>query len=153
MIQSRLKILLFYLLFVLSSCSDKKAKEQKTISKEVFPDSTEKHVLFVQWQYPQEVDFFDAMDVRHKLENKIDNALRSEGVGEWLYGDMGPGGANMGYGVFKNQSRAIEIILQILAIEKIEKNTVIATDLDYVDNKWAYKILYPSNYNKELNPL
>ena len=111
-----------------------------------------KSVLFVQWQYPSEMDILDAMDVRHKLEDEIDNALKYAGIGQWIAGDMGPGGANMEYGVNGDQSKAVMVILKILTDQKLEKNSVIATNINFVDSNWVYKILYPKNYNKELNP-
>jgi hypothetical protein len=115
--------------------------------------SNERSILFVQWQYPQEIGILKAMDVRHKIELKIDEALKSRNLGEWIAGDMGPGGANMEYGIKGSQEEAMKTILNIIKIEQLENKTVIATDLTYVTGKWTYKILYPKNYTGELNPL
>src|SRR5688572_11284056 len=102
--------------------------------------------LFVQWQYPSEIEFFKAMDIRHELEIKIDSALRLAKLGEWIAGDMGPGGANMEFGIKSDPYTAIRIILHILRKKGLEKETVIATDIAFSGGKWSYKILYPKKY-------
>lgn len=110
-------------------------------------------ILFVQWQYSSDMDIFAAMDIRHKLETKIDKALRSKGLGEWIAGDMGPGGANMLYSVHNNPKSALLLIMNILNKEGYLKETVIAIRINHSPDDWDYKVLFPKDYNKEFNPI
>ena len=77
-------------------------------------------VLFVQWQYPNAVDPIKAVDIRQRVEQRIDGALKANGQGMWFAGDLGPGGANMLFDVV-NEEHAFAIIMKILTAEQLDK--------------------------------
>ena len=137
----------------LCACTNNTPKERSDIKNQIAiePNMIIER-LFVQWQYPNEMDILKALDIRHNLENEIDEVLKLKNLGEWIAGDMGPGGANMEYRIKSSPNEAIKTILDILVKEGLENECVIATDIDFLSGKWTYKILYPKGYNRKFDP-
>lgn len=62
----------------------------------------------------------EALDKRQDIEAKIEKALKLKGVGEWIAGDLGPGGANMLFEVI-DVDKAVPVILETLATNGYKK--------------------------------
>lgn len=107
-------------------------------------------VLFVQIPPTGDNDF-GLLDKRQDLESKIGEELESQSIGEWIAGDLGPGGANMLFAV-QDIDRSLGIILTILKQNEVDnvrigKRTKIAAD------DWFYTVIYPSKFSGNFNTM
>ena len=108
-------------------------------------------IIFVQMQPKNENDF-QVLDLRHKMEEKIHEELKSNGIGEWVAGDLGPGGANMLFEVTE-WKKSIPMIMNILNQEGLLKNSLIMKRLNTAKDDWNYEIIYPIDYNGVFNQM
>ncbi|MCU7551359.1 hypothetical protein OCK74_19715 [Chitinophagaceae bacterium LB-8] len=152
---------LAFILSSLSSCGEEGQSDAATVQPVITeqppqpsnqPSKAQTPVLFVQWHYPDSVDGLKALEIRQKVENKIDAALRTKGQGQWFAGDLGPGGANMLYEVHSHE-KALPIILEVLKKEGLEKETLIAQRIYTDAENWSYKVVYPKDYQGEFNDM
>jgi hypothetical protein len=104
--------------------------------------------LFVQMQPFAFKDEMDALDKRQQIEQLIDNELKSKNLGEWIAGDLGPGGANM---LFEVQDIIIAkaVIQTILSKNGLDKATIIGRRVNIAADNWFYEVIYPLDYNGE----
>lgn len=102
-------------------------------------------VLFIQVEPSGFKDEMEALNRRHEIEDKIDEALKAKGFGEWIAGDLGPGGLNMLYAV-PDIDQATPVMLDILAKNRLDKKAIIARQLDVAKDDWFYEIIYPLNF-------
>lgn len=108
-------------------------------------------IIFVQ-MYPRNENDFHILDLRHKMEEMIHEKLKSHGLGEWIAGDLGPGGANMLFEVTE-WKKSIRIIMNILNQEGLLKNSLILKRLNTAKDDWNYEIIYPIDYEGEFNQM
>jgi hypothetical protein len=108
-------------------------------------------IIFVQMQPKNENDF-QVLDLRHKMEEKIHEKLKSNGIGEWVAGDLGPGGANMLFEVTEWE-KSIPMIIDILNQEGLLKNSLIMKRLNTAKDDWNYEIIYPIDYDGVFNQM
>ena len=113
-------------------------------------DSFEK-IVFVQIQ-PKNKHDIQILDLRHSIEDKVHNILKDNEIGEWIAGDLGPGGANMLFEV-RHWGRAISLIMKILNQEGILNQSLIVKRLNTSKNDWNYKIIYPIDYEGVFNQM
>ena len=102
-------------------------------------------ILFVQLQSSAFKDEMQALTTRQATEDKIGDALKAKGLGEWIAGDLGPGGGNMLFEV-SNIDNAIAIILKELSKVGLDKKTIIARRINTEAENWFYEVIYPSNF-------
>lgn len=102
--------------------------------------------LFVQIEPSAFKSEIQALVVRQDIEQKIEAALKSKGLGEWIAGDLGPGGANMLFEV-SNVDEAISIILEVLSTTRLEKRTTIGKRINTEAEDWFYEVVYPNTFN------
>lgn len=139
--------------FSLFSCDQGKftdAQPVLSIQRKALPTnhiSSQKQVpvLFVQWQYPSTITSMQILDMRQKMEQKINNALKAINVGHWLASDLGQGGVNMLFET-KNKIVALNLIQDIITKEGIYKETVIAERIYTATDEWTYSVIYPKDY-------
>lgn len=104
--------------------------------------------LFVQMQSSAFKDEMAALDKRQQIEQLIDNELKSKNLGEWIAGDLGPGGANMLFEV-QDVDEAKSVIKNMLSNNGLDKATIIGRRVNIVADDWFYEVIYPLNYNGE----
>lgn len=108
-------------------------------------------IIFVQMQLKNENDL-QVLDLRHSMENKIHVRLNNNGLGEWIAGDLGPGGANMLFEVTEWE-KSIELIMAILNQENLLDKSLIMKRLNTAEDDWNYEIIYPIDYNGIFNQM
>lgn len=107
-----------------------------------------KPVLFVQMQYTHFKDQMVALNKRQEIEQHINEKLQSQALGQWIAGDIGPGGANMIFEV-QDIEGAKAIILSILTREGLNKAALIGRRVNTSAEDWFYEVVYPLDYNGE----
>lgn len=108
-------------------------------------------IIFVQMQPKNENDL-QVLDLRHEIEEKIHEKLKSIGIGEWIAGDLGPGGANMLFEVTE-WKKSIPIIMNILNQDGLLRNTLLMKRLNTAKDDWNYEIIYPIDYDGVFNQM
>ena len=108
-------------------------------------------VIFVQIQPKNENDLH-VLDLRHSVEDKIDQILSDNELGHWIAGDLGPGGANMLFEV-TNWDKAIPKIMKVLNQEGILSQTLITKRLNTAEDDWNYEVIYPIDFNGAFNQM
>ena len=115
----------------------------------------ELEVLFVQLysvglNIPKEegFDYMKLLDLRHKTEQVIDNALSAKGLGESFASDLGQGGANILFSVYELE-KSFEVIKAVLIENDLLDKTLIAKRVDITKDDWNHKVIYPVGYNGE----
>ncbi|GLB48738.1 hypothetical protein Y10_11060 [Neptunitalea sp. Y10] len=108
-------------------------------------------IIFVQMQPKNENDL-QVLDLRHSIEEKIHEKLNSNGLGEWIAGDLGPGGANMLFEVTEWE-KSIQLIMDILNQESLLDKSLIMKRLNTAEDDWNYEIIYPIDYNGVFNQM
>ncbi len=108
-------------------------------------------IIFVQMQPKNENDL-QVLDLRHEIEEKIHEKLKSYGIGEWIAGDLGPGGANMLFEVTE-WKKSIPIIMNILNQDGLLRNSLITKRLNTAKDDWNYEIIYPIDYDGVFNQM
>ena len=103
--------------------------------------------LFVQIEPSAFKDEMEALDKRQDIEQKIEIALKSKGLGDWTAGDLGPGGANMLFEV-SNVDNATSVILEVLTKAGLDKKTIIGRRIYTEEEDWFYEVVYPNTFNE-----
>lgn len=108
-------------------------------------------IIFVQMQPKNENDL-QVLDLRHSIEEKIHEKLNSNGLGDWIAGDLGPGGANMLFEVTEWE-KSIQLIMDILNQESLLDKSLIMKRLNTAEDDWNYEIIYPVDYDGVFNQM
>ena len=108
-------------------------------------------IIFVQMQPKNENDL-QVLDLRHSIEEKINEELINNRLGEWIAGDLGPGGANMLFEVTE-WDKSIQLILNILNQEDLLDKSLIMKRLNTAEDDWNYEIIYPIDYDGVFNQM
>lgn len=108
-------------------------------------------VVFVQVQPKDDTDM-EVLYLRHELEDQINKKLTSAGLGEWIAGDLGPGGANMLFEV-KDWNNSIYLILDILNTRQLLDKCVISKRLYTSEQDWNYEIIFPIDFHGIFNQM
>ncbi len=147
----KLPFLLFITIWGFSFCNQHSKSPQHILQDTLaapIQDVRQTRVLFVQWQYPDSMEFMKALSTRQKTEIILDDSLGQSGHGQWIGGDLGPGGANMLFEV-NDAEKAMSLISNILKGLSMEKETVIAIDNGNIqrgESPSNYKVIHPKNY-------
>jgi len=110
------------------------------------------NVLFIQIQPTGFKDEMELLDKRQEIEDKINAALSDRQLGEWMAGDLGPGGGNMLYTV-KNIDSALPTVLQVLQQNKLDKNVLIGRRVMVDSGDWFYEVIYPTDFSGDFNTM
>ena len=110
-----------------------------------------RNVMFVQLK-PKSENALEALDLRHSVESEIENLLSINGLGEWIAGDLGPGGANMLFEI-DDWDNSFQLIIGFLNSKGFINNCLITKRLYTADNDWNYEIVYPINYEGIFNQM
>ena len=86
------------------------------------------------------------------MEEKIHEKLESNGLGEWIADDLGPGGANMLTKVTEWE-KSIQLILDILNQENLLYKGLLVKRMITAEDDWNYEIIYPIDYDGEFNQM
>jgi len=108
-------------------------------------------IIFVQMQPKNENDI-QVLDLRNSMEEKIHEKLNSNGLGEWIAGDLGPGGANMLFKVTEWE-KSIQLIMDLLNQENLLDKSLIMKRLNTAEDDWNYEIIYPIDYDGVFNQM
>jgi hypothetical protein len=109
-------------------------------------------VLFVQIQPTGFKDEIQLLNKRQEIEDKLSKALENEKLGEWFAGDLGPGGGNMLYSV-TNIDKSLQIILEVLQQNKLDRNVLIGRRVLVGKGDWFYEVIYPTKYSGNFNTM
>jgi hypothetical protein len=109
-------------------------------------------VLFVQIQPTGFKDEMQLLDKRQEIEDKLSKALENKKLGEWFAGDLGPGGGNMLYTV-TDIDKSLQIILDVLQQNKLDKNVLIGRRVLVDKDDWFYEVIYPTKYSGDFNTM
>ncbi|REG76880.1 hypothetical protein [Algoriphagus antarcticus] len=109
-------------------------------------------VLFVQIRPTGFKDEMELLDKRQEIEDKLSKALENKKLGEWFAGDLGPGGGNMLYTV-TDIDKSLQIILEILQQNKLDKNVLIGRRVMVDKGDWFYEVIYPTKYSGDFNTM
>ena len=108
-------------------------------------------VLFVQLQLSGK-DTMELLELRHQTEVEIDRRLSANGMGRFIAGDLGPGGANM---LFETDdwATAFQLIIERLNEAGLASNCLIAKRIYTSEDNWAYDLVYPVAYEGVFNEM
>jgi len=109
-------------------------------------------VLFVQIRPTGFKDEMELLDKRQEIEDKLSKALENKKLGEWFAGDLGPGGGNMLYTV-TDIDKSLQIILDVLQQNKLDKNVLIGRRVLVEKDDWFYEVIYPIEYSGDFNTM
>jgi len=109
-------------------------------------------VLFVQIRPTGFKDEMELLDKRQEIEDKLSKALENKKLGEWFAGDLGPGGGNMLYTV-TDIDKSLQIILDVLQQNKLDKNVLIGRRVLVEKDDWFYEVIYPKEYSGDFNTM
>ncbi|MEI8046689.1 MAG: hypothetical protein WCI92_04870 [Bacteroidota bacterium] len=112
----------------------------------------EKEVLFVQIQPVGFRDEKQLLDKRQEVEDLLSKALENKELGEWFAGDIGPGGGNILYTI-KDIDKSMQIILEVLQQNKLDKNVLIGRRVLVDQDDWFYEVIYPPKFTGEFNTM
>jgi len=103
-------------------------------------------VLFVQIQWHGFKDEMQLLYKSQEVERTTGKALENKRLGEWIAGDLGPGGGNMLYAV-TDIDQSMQVILTILQENNLEKNVLIGRRIEADQDNWFYEVIYPTKYS------
>jgi hypothetical protein len=109
-------------------------------------------ILFVQIQPTGFKDEMQLLSNRQEIETITSKALQDNKLGEWFAGDLGPGGGNILYQV-SNIDKSIQIILNVLQKNGVEKNVIIGRRVLIDKDDWFYEVIYPTKYTGDFNTM
>ena len=109
-------------------------------------------VLFVQIQPTGFNDEMQLLDKRQEIEDKLSKVLENKKIGEWFAGDIGPGGGNMLFTV-TDIDNSLQIILDVLQQNKLDKNVLIGRRVLVDKDDWFYEVIYPTKYTGDFNTM
>jgi len=104
------------------------------------------NVVFVQIQPIGFKTEMELLNVRQEIEDRIGKRLTKSKLGEWLAGDLGPGGGNMLFEV-NDMEKAIENVLETLHQNKLENKAIIGRRIYREKDDWFYEVIYPEKYS------
>jgi hypothetical protein len=107
--------------------------------------------MFIQLRPKNENDL-EVLDLRQKIETKLESVLSNNGIGEWVAGDLGPGGANMLFEV-TDWNKAFQLVIEQLNTEGLINNCLISKRLYTADTDWNYEIVYPVDFQGIFNQM
>lgn len=140
--------------FISVQLLSRKQFEQQAIKfKEVYTwkPFTGSEVIFVQIK-AGDTNEFVVLDKRQEIEDQINEALKDGNIGEWIAGDIGPGGGNMLFEV-NNIDKSMPVILEVLRQNKVEKQVVIGRRVMVNSNDWFYTVIYPAGFSGIFNTM
>ncbi len=108
-------------------------------------------ILFVQMQ-PRFDNDLEVLNLRQTIEEKINQKLSNQKLGEWVAGDIGPGGANMLFEV-KDWNKSIMLVMESLNNEGLLEKCLIMKRLNIARDDWNYEIVFPIDYNGIFNQM
>lgn len=108
-------------------------------------------IYFVQIQLG-DIAEIDAVNKRQQVEIAIGNELSKVSAGEWIAGDLGPGGANMLFMV-RDYNTALPIIHKVLKEQKLDRSVLIGRRFNLTKDDWIYLVVYPQKYYGSFNTL
>jgi len=111
-----------------------------------------KDVLFVQIQPTGFKDEMQLLVKRQEIEDKLSKALENRNLGEWVAGDIGPGGGNMLYTVMEID-KSMQIILEVLLQNKLDESILIGRRVLVDQDNWFYEVIYPTKYTGDFNTM
>ncbi len=115
-------------------------KDRDVMFIQIMPDST-----------MNENDVSGFINLRHDIEEKIDEKLKTSNLGEWFAGDMGAG-ANMLFFV-DDWNASMEIVMEVLKEEKLLDRVLITKRIATAKDEWNYEIVYPTEYQGIFNEI
>ncbi|HEY5748752.1 MAG TPA: hypothetical protein VIU12_21930 [Chryseolinea sp.] len=118
----------------------KLGKERDVMFIQIIPDSAMSNL-----------ESFGFVDLRQSIEDKIDEALKRENLGEWFAGDMGAGG-NMLFFI-DDWDSATELALELLNEEGLLEHVLITKRIMIGENDWNYEIVYPVEFEGVFNSM
>ena len=135
--------------FTREELDNKKAALQTDYNWEPFKGD---RVLFVQIDSSGFNNEFELLEKRQEIEEKLGRALEGKGLGEWIAGDLGPGGGNMLFTVKdidKSMGLCLEVLRQNLLDEKVRIGRRVRIDKD----DWFYEVIHPAKYSGDFNTM
>jgi hypothetical protein len=108
--------------------------------------------LFVQIQPAGFRDEKQLLDKRQEVEDLLSKALENKELGKWFAGDIGPGGGNMLYTV-KDIDKSMQIILEVLQQNKLDKNVLIDRRVLVDQDDWFYEVIYSTKFSGDFNTM
>jgi hypothetical protein len=135
--------------FKKSQLEVKKAELQKSYT---WMPMKSKDILFVQIQPTAAKGDLDFLDLRQETEGKIGKTLRNQQLGEWIAGDLGPGGGNMLFEV-TDLEKSLKVVLQVLQQNGLEKDVVIGKRVNIDESDWFHEVIYPSKFTGIFNTM
>jgi hypothetical protein len=115
-------------------------------------ESDNPNVLFVQWQPNVPIDTTTYIYVilkRQRIEEQIGSKMKRESIGRLIAGDLGEGGANMLFEV-SDFSKSVQLTLEVLDKNGIDDESVIGKREFNPDSSLTYKVIFPSNNERNL---
>lgn len=109
-------------------------------------------VLFVQIQPSGFNDEMQLLDKRQEVEDKLGEALENNQLGQWMAGDIGPGGGNMLYTV-TDMGKSLQTIISVLQEHDLEKKVLVGRRVSLDKDDWFYEVIYPANYSGLFNAM
>ena len=109
-------------------------------------------VLFVQIQPQGFKDGLQLLNKRQEIEDKLDNAIKDKQLGEWMAGDVGPGGGNMLYRV-SDINNSLQAIYDELRVNNLEKKVVTGRRISSSKDDWFYEVIYPTKFSGTFNTM
>ncbi|MBJ6110307.1 hypothetical protein JAO73_14885 [Hymenobacter sp. BT523] len=92
------------------------------------------------------------MNERGNLEDAIGEALELEHLGQWVAGDLGPGGMNMLYEV-NSATTALPVVVKTLEARQAQGRARIARRLMTSADDWRYEVVYPVDFSGAFNSM
>lgn len=111
-------------------------------------------ILFVQVapdSAMSKLQYLGFLNLRQRMEDKIDASLQAENLGEWIAGDMGAG-ANMLFSV-NDWDAAQTTVLAILTKEQLQDHVLIAKRIMISEDDWLYEVTHPVAYQGVFNSM
>lgn len=109
-------------------------------------------VLFVQIMPSGFKNEIELLEKRHEIEEKLGNGLESNGLGEWIAGDLGPGGGNMLFTV-EDFDKSMDLILEVLRQNELDDKVRIGRRVRIDKNDWFYEVIHPKKYSGDFNTM
>jgi hypothetical protein len=102
-------------------------------------------ILFIQIKPGKDESDLQLLDIRQKVENDSERAIRGKCIGEWFASDVGPGGGNILFSV-NNMRDEINEMKYVFYQNKLEDKVIIGRRICTSEEDWFYEVVYPQNY-------
>lgn len=127
-------------------------KKAELLTSYTWIPSKNEEVLFVQLQASGFKDELQLLEKRQEIEGKLSEALENNKQGEWMAGDLGPGGANMLYTV-TDVGKSLQTVMAVLQQNDLEKKVIVGRRVSQDKAEWFYEVIYPTNYSGPFNTM